>query len=246
MKKQSRKWKLKEISPDIFASQTGEKVFICRNEEFLFSYTLPKLQVMDLIESKAAASKYESEIRFASSALWNGHINPTIFILRMFSITRRGLEDAFERGMKSVGIDPSDITPNERLQFGEWLTDEQTHIVSLANFIQNNRREFGGNWKKISNRIKLWGKRFRDIRNKSRTLGGLNAKLEWRLGLTEKNCKSCSRLNGKVKRASWWAENEVYPQNPPNDKLECKGWKCDCDLDPTDKPLTRGRMPNLP
>jgi hypothetical protein len=30
------------------------------------------------------------------------------------------------------------------------------------------------------------------------------------------------------------------------DLLECGGWRCDCSLEDTDEPMTRGRFPNLP
>ena len=75
--------------------------------------------------------------------------------------------------------------------------------------------------------------------------GEKDPKLRWVLGPTKTHCRTCSKLSGKVKRASWWRDN-VMPQQPPNESLECQGWKCGCVLEPTDEPLSRGRMPNVP
>ena len=65
-------------------------------------------------------------------------------------------------------------------------------------------------------------------------------------GILIHNCNSCLKLDGKVKRASWWTENNVLPRVPGAPWLACKGWRCQCGLFPTDKPLSRGRMPKLP
>ncbi len=65
-------------------------------------------------------------------------------------------------------------------------------------------------------------------------------------GFLVHNCSSCLKLDGKVKRASWWTENNVLPRVPGAPWLACKGWRCQCGLFTTDKPLSRGRMPKLP
>jgi hypothetical protein len=94
-------------------------------------------------------------------------------------------------------------------------------------------------------RLALWKARFDDVRNRAKMILGQDAKLEWIYGDTE-HCDTCARLNGVVKRASFWMSHGVLPQAPPNPRLKCGGWKCQCSLEPTDKRLTRGRMPSTP
>jgi hypothetical protein len=70
-----------------------------------------------------------------------------------------------------------------------------------------------------------------------------DGKFKWVLGPTE-HCTTCAKLEGLVKRGSWWRDN-VLPQNPPNEKLECGGWRCQCNLEATDQRVSR-RTPSLP
>lgn len=86
-------------------------------------------------------------------------------------------------------------------------------------------------------RAPLWANRYTEAYNTARALiaektGG---KLQWKLGRTEKHCVTCFGLNGLVAYAYEWSELDVKPQNAPNPILECEGWRCDCELTPTDR-----------
>ena len=62
--------------------------------------------------------------------------------------------------------------------------------------------------------------------------------LTWRLGETEKHCPTCSRLDGKSHRASWYIANDYIPRKP-GAALDCGGWNCDCFLtDQSGKEIT--------
>ena len=58
-------------------------------------------------------------------------------------------------------------------------------------------------------------------------------------GILVHNCPDCSKYNGKVKRASYWQKIGAHPQSPD---LACKGFNCDCKLEPTNEPLSRGYL----
>lgn len=45
-------------------------------------------------------------------------------------------------------------------------------------------------------------------------------------------------LNGIVAYAREWNEYGIHPQSPPNDLLECGGWRCQCRLVSTAKRVT--------
>jgi hypothetical protein len=89
----------------------------------------------------------------------------------------------------------------------------------------------------------MWVNQYESAKQKSATLACGDLKLRWQVGPTE-HCKTCLSLNGQVRRASFWANN-VVPRNAPNPKLECGGFRCQCTLEKTDRPLTRGRLPRL-
>jgi hypothetical protein len=86
-------------------------------------------------------------------------------------------------------------------------------------------------------RAPLWAQRWVEAYNDAKLLiaAETGGKLQWKLGRTEQHCDTCFRLNGLVAYASEWQGLEIHPQGAPNPLLECEGWRCDCDLEPTDR-----------
>ena len=62
--------------------------------------------------------------------------------------------------------------------------------------------------------------------------GSKNVMLTWRLGATEKHCKTCASLDGQSHKISWYIDRDYIPRKPAAG-MECGGWNCDCTL--TDK-----------
>lgn len=88
----------------------------------------------------------------------------------------------------------------------------------------------------LLSRAPLWANKWTDAYNRAVALitsenGG---NLIWVYGDTE-HCDSCLALNGVVARASEWEELGVHPQQPPNDMIDCGGWRCQCSLQPTEQ-----------
>ena len=99
-------------------------------------------------------------------------------------------------------------------------------------------------------RADLWAQRWTEAYNEAVRLITLNngGNLEWELGATEQHCPECAAFDGIVARASEWDTLGIRPQNSPNDKLTCGGWRCDCTLTPTDKrrsPNAFGRLEEI-
>lgn len=94
----------------------------------------------------------------------------------------------------------------------------------------------------LLSRAALWAQRWTEAYNEAKRLitleGGGN--MVWTLGATEEHCYSCASFDGLVASAKEWQTLGVKPQNAPNKKLECGGWKCDCSLTPTDKRRSPG------
>jgi HK97 family phage portal protein len=66
----------------------------------------------------------------------------------------------------------------------------------------------------------------------------------WRLGASEKHCNDCPRLHGKVYRFSTW-KKLLGGSLPPCDATQCTKLGCNCTVEPTREPLTKGRPPAL-
>ena len=88
------------------------------------------------------------------------------------------------------------------------------------------------------NRAEIWANRYNDVVNRSIVVTK-EQKLLWVFGDTD-HCTTCEQLNGIVALSSIWEDLGVHPQNPPNDKLECGGWRCQCTLIPTANRQTYG------
>lgn len=99
-------------------------------------------------------------------------------------------------------------------------------------------------------RADLWGARGREAYNNAMLIigGGDNTapnNLEWVEGDTVQKCDTCLALDGIVAPADLWNELGIYPQMGDNPRLECHGWRCQCQLVVTDKPETpnaRGKI----
>jgi hypothetical protein len=190
------------------------------------------------------ASQYSTDIDRAAAAYWKEGIRGN-FSARMRVTVKFGLRDAFDLGGADMGILPEDYTKQDTTLRDEIITEEQSHIDDLLDYIDKLANDPDAKLSDADARLSLWKARFDDVRGRAKVILGKDAKLEWVYGDTE-HCSTCARLNGVVKRASFWQTNGVLPQAPPNPMLECGGWKCQCHLEPTDKPLRRGKMPKTP
>lgn len=200
-------------------------------------------EIVWLEETATLASQYETQIRKAAQELWRGNYTRPGFVTRMNLIIVEGLTRAWFQGMRDVGASPESMSDAERQVLSGIIIANQKRVQGFANFIFANNKSRGGRWTTVNNRVKTWGNAYNSARNRAKTMAEKDPPLEWVLGPTEQHCDSCSKLSKKVKRASYWAKVNIYPQNPPNKKLDCKGYKCRCELRPTDKPISRGRLP---
>ena len=198
---------------------------------------------LDNIKSYSV-SLYAREIDNAAHTLWK---NGPPGVARMLTATIRfGLRDAFDLGAADIGINPEDYI-NADLRDRDAIIDEEiSHVPDLVQYLKDLANDPQAKLSDADNRLQMWKQTFTDMRTQAKLILGQDEKLEFVLGATEQHCKSCSKLNGIVKRTSFWRSHGVMPRNPPNDKLECGGWLCDCELSPTDKPCSKGKLPNLP
>ena len=163
-------------------------------------------------------------------------------------LIRRQYPVAWAEGMMEVDLTPADMTAKERLALQTATNAAVSAVPSLRDFILTHlkkddpTRTYAAT---IAPRVNIWINGYGAIAARAAAMAGKDEKLEWRLGVAE-HCTSCVRLAGKVKRASWWSDNGVLPRVPSAEYLVCRGFNCKCTLNPTEKPLSRGRMPRLP
>lgn len=174
---------------------------------------------------------------------------PSYARLRLMELVKFGLRDAFEEAVKAAGLTMADVNEAEIQERDDFIDKERMQVGDFIAYlarVANQREPAVPYMDEIESRLSLWCKRYADMRSFAAVLIGKDAPLEWIYDPEKEHCDSCRRLNGKVKRASFWKAAGVLPQNPPNPLLKCGGWRCGCELRPTNKPLTRGGLPKLP
>ena len=198
-----------------------------------------------LAEQSRGAVTYCKSLRDNTRALWTGSIDFDQYWEAMTATIKRRLPQAWHEGALEAGILPVDLTPNERMALQNAIVDEMSHITKFAAAIEEGSRARGGKLKPLLSRTAMWCNRYEELRMKARALAGADMKVRWDLGDAE-HCKSCLRLDGKVKRNSYWLRKGILPKVAGAPYLECKGFKCQCTLTPTDERCSPGPLPKLP
>lgn len=189
-------------------------------------------------------ASYKASLRPIVRAYWSGVFDQQTFTEEMTFAIADGLDQAFAEGAKQCGILPEDYTDAENKALTDSIKKEQGHIGNLESFVFEHRKGEGKLGEAFA-RLNDWALRYTDVSNQAKALTCKDKKLEWRVGPTE-HCRTCAKLNGKVKRASVWDSSGIRPQNPPNPLLVCKGFRCQCELFVTNKPVSKGPLPRVP
>jgi len=184
-------------------------------------------------------------VHAAIRGLWSGALDSFGFIDALGAALRLNLPLAWKQGAAVCGVKPEEYTPEEKAALNNLLNSQYYHLANFAQEIMAGDKAHGGKLAPWLARGETWVTTWRTAYNRAQAMACGNRKLKWVLGETE-HCPSCLKLAGKVKRANYWEERRIWPQSPPNDKLECGGWRCQCALVPTNEPASRGPLPNLP
>lgn len=191
------------------------------------------------------AGGYTRAIRACVRALWSGEWDYDLFFQGMLDTIRYHIPQAWHAGAKECGVLPSELTQAERIALEQAIQYELQWIDGFAAAIMENSKADGGKLGPLVNRSKVWTGRWEGVKVKAMTMACKDRKLKWVLGPTE-HCRSCLKLAGKIKRASYWNERGILPRVHKAPYLECGGWRCQCTLVQTDEPMSKGPLPNLP
>lgn len=161
----------------------------------------------------------------------------------LFSAIGRGLENAFKEGQAECGIKADERTEEESKELTRLIGDNYQYVGRFVEWIVVHNKASGSPFEMIKGRVQLWIGRYEEVRAIAMTLSCANKKLLWRIGSTERHCKSCLKLNGRVHRALLWQRWDIYPRHR---NLACHGHRCDCSFLVTDAPATKGRPPKIP
>lgn len=184
---------------------------------------------------------FASHCRTNAYALWAGTWDYYAFMDAMIPEIENGYQAAWREALAAHGIEPEDATDDENQYVSNAMHQASSHLNDLGEWIEAHARDGEEPFllAAIHERIDLW------VNDLQRLITWVNARLdedakrEWVVGPTE-HCSDCARYNGRVYRASVWAMVGALPQAR---ELECGGWRCQCQLVPTDKRMSKGKPP---
>lgn len=227
----------------VYAGTPIQECESCHQNVTDFDLVVP---AADLAEQDKAERNYRSAIRSVVRGLWAGIFDlDQAFDVGETSI-RFGLTQAWNAGLKSVGVLPSEQSPEQKIELQRIINLETSLLFPFLLDIEAGSKANGGKLKPQMVRGEMWALRATDVESRARVSAENDPKLMFVLGQTKEHCGSCLKLAGKVKRASTWRRLGIRPQAPPNPLLDCGGWKCLCFFEPTTEPLSRGPLPRLP
>ena len=166
--------------------------------------------------------------------LYTHEVTEADFVDRLADVIDQQLTRAWNEGMKLNDLDPSEITEEQAQILQDIIANEYTFVDGFADDIASGKFTLP----QLQARAAMWANRYNDVVNRAKLeTAELKDKYEWVYGDTD-HCDTCERLNGLVATAKEWSIAGIQPQNPPNGRLDCGGWRCKCQLRPTDRRRT--------
>jgi len=157
------------------------------------------------------------------------------------SVLVRGLDEAWAKGALECGVKTDERTDEEQEKLNSIIKQNLAFAPALADWIKANSKAKKVKFAVIATRLFMWEQRYDETVSQAKLMACANKKLKWVLGPTE-HCDDCLAAAGRVHRGSVWDKNGWATQS---ENLQCTGRRCQCSLEVTDEPLTRGRPPKL-
>jgi hypothetical protein len=202
-----------------------------------------KAPKVNTISGRGGIVSFRRNIRSAIRGLWTGAINKRQALSTFRSAIERAIDKAWIEGAAECGIQENELTVDELTARDEFIFTQNDLAPGFIDDIAAQSKVNGGQLTPLLQRGEMWINQYSSAKQQSEALACANEKREWKIGATE-HCRTCLALDGQVRRMSFWVNN-VMPRNAPNEKLECGGFRCQCILRKTNKPITRGRIPRL-
>lgn len=186
---------------------------------------------------------YRSRVNGLVRALWRGDMNAFEFVDNMNSAIDFWFRRAWYAEIALYGLKPDDMTDAEKNRLQDEINGQLVYLLPFMRAILDNSKANGGALLPLLQRAEMWVNRIAEIRMIAANMAQADQPAEWVVGPTE-HCETCLFYEGKVYRRSIW-EKYLGPLDllPRGHGLDCKGYRCQCELANTDKPILSGRPP---
>lgn len=153
---------------------------------------------------------------------------------------RAAFLDGIRAGAGNFSIGEDELSPDEIALRENLIAVQISYAGNLRDFVFTDPPpEFID----VISRVALWARKSLDTIYESGRLAGAKNKIYgFRLGLTEKHCRTCLAASKQRHRASTWAKYKIMPKG---DNLECGGFNCDCEFYETNEGVV-GNIQRIP
>ncbi len=193
----------------------------------------------------AGIDQYRKALRSAVRGLWSGVLTLSQASNAFEGAIERRITQAWNEGAAECDISPDELSEAELIARDDFIESQIEFMPQFLADVAANSKANSGKLRPQFSRTELWVNQYSSAKQQSEAMACGDEKREWRIGRVEKHCRTCLALNGQVRRMSFW-QTHVVPRNAPNSRIECGGWRCDCNLIKTNKPINRGRLPRTP
>lgn len=188
-------------------------------------------QHVDALKTEAY---YQRALDQAVRDFYGGKIDAGAFIDKQMSLVEGQLTRAWNEGMRAVGLDPvKDMTGAYQRQLDDVISKEMNYILDFAADIEAAAKA-GTPIDPLRARVEYWVNRYTQVVNEAQIACKPIDLYEWQYGDVIRHCDTCAELNGVVMTGKEWHDSPFHPQQPPNERLDCGGWRCRCRLVPTE------------
>lgn len=192
----------------------------------------------------ANRDQFKSSLRAAVRGLWLGALSQAEALDSFRLSLAEYLTRAWAEGIARYDLTLDDLSPEEAVALETFIAQQRAYAPAFLTEVAAQSKAHGGALAPLFARVDLWVNRYDEALNLARMMADRDQALVWNVTAGKLHCRTCGALKGWVKRASYWLQfYEETGVRPKSRNLECHGFLCGCSLDPTRRPLSKGRPP---
>lgn len=210
----------------VYTDATIQECMSCHQIITHFELYVPVTNLAEQGRIGRVERNYRHAIRTMVRGLWTGIFDIDQAFESGEIGMRRRLMQAWNEGLQSVGVLPSEQSPAQRIEIQQIISREISLLFPFLLDIEAGSKANGGLLRPQMERAGKWISRAVDVENRARVTAESDPKLAWRVDDSKENCPTCGgKLRDKVKRASTWRRRNILPRRPPNSSIACGGWE---------------------
>lgn len=191
----------------------------------------PPAQAEKTLES--TQGQFESDIANLFLAAVQGQVTRQRFGIAARALIAKYGRRAYLDGLEAGGVDKVETSDEDLAEIASIAASQSIYVTNVGEAIYADNTVSEA---EAAGKPQLWwNKSIMPFYQAGLESADKNGMYEWKLGQTEEHCSTCIRLNGQVHRLRNWVDRGWLPQSS---KLECGGWRCDCRLDKTTRPVS--------